>query len=150
MVRIMRQGKKYQKNFSKKKYGGWGAAAKEARKWRDEMLEKLPERQMNAEGRSANNTSGVVGVHLCRSAINRPSGRSYEYWRWIAKWPGCRYKGGLGWSINAHGEDDAFVLAVLSREMRTVDRRLVIEKLEKIKKLKRYEKIKAMRQLVLS
>lgn len=149
MVRMMRQGVKYQKNFSKKKYGGWGKAAKAAREWRDEQLKILPPKMMNEEGRmSARNTSGVVGVTLTRAAMNLDSG-SYEYWSWKAKWPGCKYKGGIGWAVKKYGEEDAFALAVLSRELRTVNREEVIKRLKKLRGTKKLEKIFESRMLVL-
>lgn len=147
MVRIMRQGKMYQKNFSKKKYGGWGKAQKAAKEWRDEQLKVLPPKMMNAEGRmSPRNTSGAVGVTLSCATFDRKDGQS-EYWSWKAKWPGCKFNGGIGWSVKKYGLDDAFALAVLSREMRTVDRDAVVKRLKKLKGTKKLKNIYAQRAL---
>ena len=149
MVRIMRQGKMYQKNFSKKRHGGWGKAKKAAAEWRDEQLKILPPKMMNAEGRmSARNTSGVVGVTLSAASFNDERGER-EYWSWKSKWPDCKFKGGIGWSVIKYGEEDAFALAVLSRELRTVDREVVIKRLKKLKGSKKLEKIYDSRELEL-
>ncbi|MDP0491637.1 MAG: hypothetical protein Q7Q71_11350 [Verrucomicrobiota bacterium JB023] len=148
MVRIMRQGKKYQKNFSKKKYGGWRKAEAAAKEWRDEMLETLPPIAMNQEGRSANNLSGVVGVYLANANFTK-RGKQYDYWRWVAKWPGCERRGGMTWSVNKYGEAEAFALAVLSRELRSVDREAILARFKKLKGTKKLEKIYEKRNLIL-
>ena len=150
MVRIMRQGIMYQKNFSKKKYGGWGKAQTAAKEWRDEQLKILPPRMMNAEGRmTSSNSSGVVGITLSAAVHETQSYGTREYWSWKAKWPNCEFRGGIGWSISKFGEDDAFALAVLSREMRTCDRVAIQARLKKLKGSKKLEKIYALRQLEL-
>ena len=149
MVRIMRQGKMYQKNFSKKKYGGWGKAQAAAKVWRDEQLKILPPKMMNAEGRmSPRNTSGAVGVTLSCATFKGRKG-DHEYWSWKSKWPDCKFSGGIGWSVSKFGQDDAFALAVLSREMRTVDRVAIEKRLKKLKGSKKLEKIYDLRQLEL-
>lgn len=139
----------YQKNFSKKKHGGWGKAQVAAKKWRDQQLKILPPKMMNAEGRmSPLNTSGVVGITLTCSTFKSKSGNR-DYWNWKAKWPDCDFKGGIGWSISKYGEDDAFALAVLSRELRTVDRDVVLARLKKLKGSKKLKDIYAQRLLEL-
>lgn len=149
MVRIMRQGVMYQKNFSKKKYGGWGKAQKAAKEWRDEQLKILPPKMMNAEGRmSPLNTSGVVGITLARTGFKK-NGKAYEYWNWKANWPNCENRGGVGWSIQKYGEDDAFALAVLSRELRTVEREVILKRLKRLKGTKKLKEIYEQRQLEL-
>lgn len=150
MVRIMRQGVMYQKNFSKKKHGGWGKAKAAAAEWRDEQLKILPPKMMNAEGRmSPLNTSGVVGVTLSRTAFNKGK-NGYEYWNWKANWPGCGNKGGIGWSVQKYGVEDAFALAVLSRDLRTVDRKAILERFAKLKGSKKLKKIYDSRLLDLA
>ena len=130
----------YQKNFSKKKFGGWGKAQAAAKEWRDEQLKILPPKMMNAEGRmSPLNTSGAVGITLTCSTFQSKNGPR-EYWSWKSKWPGCDFKGGIGWSISKFGQDDAFALAVLSRELRTIDRDVVQAKLKKLKGTKKVER----------
>ena len=147
MVRIMRQGVMYQKNFSKKKYGGWGKAKAAAAKWRDEQLKVLPPKMMNAEGRmSPLNTSGAVGVTLSHTQFKK-NGKNYDYWNWKANWPNCKNSGGIGWSVQKYGLEDAFALSVLSREMRSVNRKEVLDRLEKLKGTKKLKAIYAQRNL---
>lgn len=124
----------YQKSFSLKEYGTWKAAEAEGLKWISEQKEILPPSRMNEEGRmTKRNRSGVVGVFIARSVRKKPNGKKYEHWKWIARWPGCPYSGGITWTINEETpDDDAFALAYLSREMRSVDRDKVREKLSQI------------------
>lgn len=147
MVRIMRQNVKYQKNFSKKKYGGWRKATAAAKEWRDEQLAILPEKSKGLANQITDrNTSGAVGVTLAKSIL-RKNGKEYEYWNWKVKWPQCKNKGGIGWSINKHGIDDSFALAVLSRELESVDRKEVTKRLEQLRGTKKLKKIYAQRAL---
>ena len=148
MVRIMRQGVKYQKNFSKKKFGSWAKAQAAAKEWRDEQLEILPPKKMNEVGRmSPLNTSGVCGVTLSCTKFKSRSMGTREYWSWKSKWPECEFSGGIGWSISKYGEDDAFALVVLSRELGTCDRDAVLKKLKRLKGTKKLAKIYEMRAL---
>lgn len=133
MARIMRQAQMHQRNFTLKRYGTWEAAEAAATKWRDDQLQVLPPIARNAKDRmTSRNHAGVVGVHLARRRLRKEDGREYEYWRWIARWPGCPHSGGVGWSLHTLGDDDAFALAVLSRRMETVNRTKVMDELERI------------------
>ena len=132
----------HQKNFTLKQYGTWNKAEIAAKKWRRAQLKVLPEIVMNSKNRmTSRNQSGKVGVHLARSFRRKRKGRDYEYWRWIARWPGCPYTGGIGWSILSLGDDDAFALAFLSREMETISRPKVLGELERIYGGKRHKEI---------
>ena len=135
MARIMRQSIMHQKNFSVKKYGSWKAAEKAGAQWVEQKKKILPPSQMNAKGRmTSRNQSGVVGVYLASRTVRKPNGKEYEYWSWSSRWPECPRKGGLAWNISANlPEDDAFVLAVLTREMETIDRDKVRKKFARIK-----------------
>ena len=73
-------------------------------------------------------------------------GETHTYSRWIAKWPGCSKPGGMPWSLRTFGEDDAFVLAALSRELESTNRQQVLAKLESIKGEKPYETILSKRK----
>jgi hypothetical protein len=133
MARIMRKAKLHQRNFTVKQFGTWEAAEAAAKEWTNAQLEFLPPIEMNARDRmTSRNHSGVVGVHLGHSVRRKENGREYEYWRWIAQWPGCPFSGGLGWSIQTLGDDDAFALAVLSRQAETVSRGEILAELERI------------------
>ena len=136
MARIMRQGKMYQKRFPLGRYKTWKAAEKEGRAWIDELKKTLPPCEMNKKGRHTHrNTSGVVGVTLAYKIARKPSGKEYGYWSWIAYWAGeTKRRISIGWHIgDNYTDDEAFVLAVISREMECKDRDVVLEKYKKIK-----------------
>ncbi|MGN6643510.1 MAG: hypothetical protein ACTHKU_10985 [Verrucomicrobiota bacterium] len=146
MVRIMRQAEMHQKNFTLKQYGTWEAAEAAGKKWRDQQLQVLPPTIRNEKDRmTSRNHSGKVGVYLGRHLLRKKNGREYEYWRWIARWPGCPYSGGLSWSIQTLGDDDAFALAVLSRNMETINRSKVLGQLERIYGTKQHHSIMSLK-----
>lgn len=124
----------HQKNFAVKQHGSWEAAELEGRKWITEQKKILPPTRMNEEGRmTRRNRSGVVGVYLSCAVRRKPNGAEYAYWRWIACWASCPFKGGLTWTINDEtSEDDAFALACLARDMRSIDRNDIRERLSDI------------------
>ncbi len=143
MARIMRHCEMHQKNFPISRYGSWEAAEVEGRKWITKQKKILPPSRMNEEGRmTSRNRSGVVGVFLARSIRRKPNGKKYVYWKWIGKWPDCPLKGGMTWTVNDETpDDDAFALAFLSREMRSVDRDKVRKRLSRIYGSKKHLKI---------
>jgi hypothetical protein len=47
----------------------------------------------------------LAAVYLARSIIRKKSGKEYGYWGWIARWPTCKFRGGLGWSLDQLGDD---------------------------------------------
>ena len=132
MARIMRQGEKYHKNFPLSKYKTWPAAEREARKWVDQMLKKLPPRASRRGQPSDRNESGVVGVWavIDKHTVN---GKTYEYCRWGARWPDCPVRGGLRLSVNKWGDNDAFVMACLAVKHEKADRKWLERRLKKIK-----------------
>jgi len=134
MARIMRDAKMHQKNFSLGNFETWEAAEKEGRKWIRKQKKILPPSRMNEEGRmTKRNRSGVVGIYIAKTTRKKASGRVYEYWKWIARWPDCPVSGGVTWTVNEETSDeDAFALAFLAREMRSVDKDEVRKKLSKI------------------
>jgi hypothetical protein len=152
MARIMRNCEMHQKSFPIKEYKSWKAAEEAGRVWIAEQKKILPPSRMNEEGRmTKRNKSGVVGVCLARSIRRKPNRKKYIYWRWIARWPDCPSKGGFMWTISEETpDDDAFALACLSREMRSVEREEVRKKLSKIYGTKKHAEImeKKMLQLV--
>jgi hypothetical protein len=151
MARLMRQGQKHQKNFSLAKHGTWEAAERAASKWVNKQKKLLPPSEMNAKGRmSSRNQSGVVGVYLARRTVRKPSGKEYEYWSWCARWPECPVAGGIAWRISRNlSEDDAFALAVLTREMETADRDQVRKKLARVRGRASHEAIMEKKMLAL-
>lgn len=145
MARVMRFKKKYQKDFTLKDYGTFEAAERAAKKWIGGKKKVLPPPQTSKNIMTNRNQSGVVGVRLARNLKRKPNGLEYEYWRWMAFWPDCPFTGGLGWSINKHGENDAFVLAVLSRKLESVNRDRILLELERIRNTDDYDDILAIK-----
>ena len=122
MARIRRQGKMYQANFTLREYGNWTAAKQAAAKWVSGLLKNLPARTFSKGQMTSRNASGVVGVYRHRQTHRKKNGRRSIYHSWIARWPGCKYRGGVKWTVQQFGEEDAFVLAALSRKLETTDR----------------------------
>jgi hypothetical protein len=142
MARVMRRTKRYHKNFSLKKYGSWEKAERAAKRWVRKTIRELPPPAAPWKGlMTKRNQSGVVGVWLAHKFRRKPNGKEYEYWRWTARWPGCEYSGGLSWSIDQFGDEDAFVLAVLARQHETVDRDWLLEEHDRIYRKKAYKDI---------
>jgi hypothetical protein len=146
MARVMRHVQKYQKNFTLKDYGSWEQAGKAAKRWLKGKKKNLPPQLSSYNRMTSRNSSGVVGVKLDQNIIRRKSGAVYEYWRWVASWPNCPNSGGLAWSINKFGDEDAFVLAILSRSKETINRNFLINELRKIKASEEYHEILSIKE----
>ena len=150
LARIMRQGKTYQKRFSLAKHKTWTGAERAAGKWLKELEKTLPPCLMNAPGRSERNQSGVVGVSLSYSHVTRPSGKEYYYYFWVANWKGCNKAGGVPWYITQdQSDEDAFTLAVISREQELADREKALKYFAKIKGTKAHKEILARKLITL-
>jgi hypothetical protein len=129
MARVMRGTKLYSKYFTLKDYKTWRDAEIAGRRWIRELLPTLPSK-MTSEGRmTIRNQSGEVGVHRSPGRVKKPNGRVYECPRWIARWAGCPLRGGLSWSVLQWDEDNAYVLAVIARRRRSVNRPALIKEL---------------------
>ena len=146
MARITRRGELYQENFSLRKYRTWREAEKAATKWIRKMLRELPPIDSGKGRMTKRNSSGVVGVWPVLDTHYRGENR-YEYARWCARWPNCPTKGGIRWSVNEFGDNDAFVLAVLSRENESVDREWLVKKLGRIRKTAKYRQLLKNKQI---
>jgi hypothetical protein len=140
MARIRRQNKLYQKNFTLKQYRTWKAAEIAAQKWVKKVLPSLPAAIPIKDRMTKRNTSGVVGVRVAES-IRKKNGKEYRDWRWIAFWPGCPYSGGIGWSVNKYGDEQAFVYAFLARKFESTDRARIEREFLRIRDKKKYQKI---------
>jgi hypothetical protein len=145
MARVNRHGKRHQRNYTLKQYGTYDAAERAAKKWIGGMKKVLPPPGTTKNIITSRNSSGVVGVWLARNVKRKPNGLEYEYWRWMAFWPNCPFTGGLGWSINKHGDSDAFVLAVLSRKRESIDRNRILLELERLRGTEDYDNIIAIK-----
>jgi hypothetical protein len=133
MARIARQRTKHQQNFPIKKYGSWEAAEEAALEWLDSIAPNLPPPENGTDRMTPRNTSGVVGIHLKRHFMRKPSGAEYEYLYWNANWTDCPFSGGVSWPIHRHGDDDAFCLAVLCRKLKSNRRPEILEELDGIR-----------------
>src|ERR1039458_846245 len=146
MARIMRKRKLHQRYFTLKQFKTWPAAEEAASRWVRGKLRLLPPPEQNARDRmTVRNHSGIVGVNKTKHFIRRATGREYEYWRWTAHWPGCRNSGGVSWYVSKYGEDNAFVLAALTRRMECINRAEVVAKLNAIKDTQEYGEILILR-----
>jgi hypothetical protein len=146
MARVMRQAKLYQANFSLKKYGTWAKATRAAKQWLNTTLPTLPPKvESSSKDRMTwRNHSGKVGVHRTPGIVRKRKGNVYECPRYVARWPGCKYRGGLSWSVKQFEEEGAFVLAVLARERETINRDKILAEFESILGTKRYKDIGAL------
>lgn len=146
MARVMRQTKLYQANFSLKKHGTWAKATQAARQWLKKTLPTLPPKieSSSKDRMTRRNHSGVVGVHRTLGIVRKQNGNVYECPRYVARWPGCKFRGGLSWSVKQFEEEGAFVLAALSRERETINRDAVLTEFESIVGTKKYRGIVAL------
>jgi len=106
--------------FSYRKGRSFEEIKAEAIAYANEMNERLgPPPPTSPKGRmSVKNRTGVVGVELAPQKV-----KGHVYFVWVARWPG--HRSGTGFSVNQHGEDKAFLLACISRELESKDRELV-------------------------
>jgi hypothetical protein len=132
MARVMHQNQMHQENFSLKKHGSWIKAMGAARAWIKQKLPKLPPK-ISSKGRmTRRNHSGEVGVHWSPGIVKKPNGNVYGCPKWIAKWPNCPNKGGISWTEKQFEHEGAFVLAVLSRRLETINRDKILTEFESI------------------
>jgi hypothetical protein len=87
------------------------------------------------------NHSGVVGVHWSPGIVTKRNGNVYECPRWIARWVGCKFNGGISWMEKQFEHEGAFVLAVLSRQLETVNRDNILTEFGAIHGTKKYKEI---------
>lgn len=146
MARVMRQTKLYQANFSLKKYGTWAKATRAAKQWLKRTLPSLPPKieSSSKDRMTSRNHSGVVGVHRTPGIVRKRNGNVYECPRYVARWPGCKYRGGLSWSVKQFEEEGAFVLAVLSLRRETISRNKILAEFESTIGTKQYKDIVAL------
>lgn len=136
MARISRNGEKHQANFTLKQYGTWKAAESAASKWVEKMKRELPAPASRKNRMTKRNSSGIVGVWAFLDET-----KTNTYCRWYAKWPGCPNRGGVSFSADRLGDDDAFACAYLARTHETVDREWILNKLKSFRKTKSFREI---------
>ena len=142
MARISRNGEKHQQNFTLREYGTWKAAEAAADKWVRKMKKKLPQQAPRKNRMTKRNSSGVVGVWAFLDDSKKNS-----YCRWYARWPGCPNRGGVSFSADILGDDDAFACAYLARTNETTDRDWILKKLASFKKTKKFQKVLELKSI---
>ena len=142
VLRFRRQHQNWHETFTLSKYGNsWEKAEAAAKRRRTVLLKELPEPASRKGVMTERNQSGAVGVHFSQRKHTAPNGNVYYYPHFYAKWPGCPKRAGIGWSVNQYGFDEAFALAVLSREKESVDRKTILAAFKRLQKTKRYKTI---------
>jgi hypothetical protein len=108
------------------------------------MNRVLPKpKPLSPEGRmSSRNKSGTVRIHPKRDIAKR---NGLPYYFWVARWKGCPFRGGVSWPCLSHTDDGAYVLAALTLEARTIDRKAVLAMFEAIKGTSRHQEILSVR-----
>jgi len=148
VLRFRRQHQNWHETFTLSKYGNsWEKAEAAAKRRRTALLKELPEPASRKGVMTDRNQSGAVGVHFSQRKHTAPNGNVYYYPHFYAKWPGCPKRAGIGWSVNQYGFEEAFVLAVLSREKESVDRKAILTAFKRLQKTKRYKTIADQCQL---
>lgn len=139
MVRISRNGKKHNRFFSDKEYGGKRKALVAAREHYEKMVSKLPAAKTSKGIMSVRNKSGQVGVHL---AVNPSTCWSdVEYSSYVASWKsedGRRKK--ISFSVEKYGKKKARAFAVIARENELTDRARIERLFESQSKRKKKKK----------
>ena len=141
MARVMRQKKMHQGNFTLKEYGTWPNAIRAAKRWLNKTLPTLPPKLVSKDRMTSRNHSGVVGVYRSPGIVRKRNGNVYVCPRWVARWPGCKYHGGLSWSVKQFEEEGAFVLAVISRKRETINRDAILTEVDSILGTKKCKEI---------
>lgn len=142
MARISRNGEKHQENFTLRQYRTWKAAEAAADKWVKKMKKKLPAQAPRKDRMTKRNSSGIVGVWAFLD-----DSKTNSYCRWYARWPGCPNRGGVSFSADMLGDDDAFACAYLARTNETTDREWIMKKLKPFKKTKKFKEILKLKSI---
>ncbi|GIX35762.1 MAG: hypothetical protein KatS3mg126_1541 [Lysobacteraceae bacterium] len=126
LMRIRRGEIFIQEFFSDRAHGGKRAAQKAARQRYLQLAAELPPPRTSEGVLSRRNTSGVVGVRLAREGADASGAPRESY---VASWreDGCDRT--VRFSCARYGKRKAFKLACLARELRTTDRKLLLERL---------------------
>lgn len=118
-VSLCRRGERHVKNFADKKSGGKGRALKEAKLYRDALLQKYPPmtRKEFCTILRKNNKSGITGVYKYAKSFTLQNGTIKQSWYWEAHWPTKRGEAmHQSFSVNEYGEKTARELAIRARE----------------------------------
>ena len=117
-ARITRRRWKYAKYFHDRQHGGDTEAARLAAvAWLEELRRKLPAPAPRRDRLTSRNRSGFPGVRRVTEVVKRMGGQKYYHWE--GRWDTAH--GGRKFSIIKYGEDKAFLLACIARDLHTGD-----------------------------
>lgn len=117
-VRMQRRGRRVEKFFSDRIYGGRRKALAAAREFRDHLEETMKGYTVRELSRqpSRRNRSGVVGVRLHKQVDVRGA-FEYHYWYWVAQWTDAKGRRRTrSFSVHNYGDEEAFRLAREARQ----------------------------------
>ena len=140
MARMCRGGKLYQANFTLKQYGTWEEAEAAAQNWVNQTLPTIPEAVPVKGRKTKRNSSGIVGVQFAKQHPHKSGARNGAD-RWLAFWPSCPNAGGISWSVEKYGDEQAFIRAAIARELETIDRKLIDQEFENLIGTSKYKEI---------
>lgn len=146
MARITRDKVQYARNFSLAEYSSWEKAEDAATQWLEKIKVSLPPPITSKDNLTARNVSGFVGVSLKKSTKYSPNYETTHY-AWHAFWPGNA--NGTRWAVEKYGDDQAFVRAVLSRQLESTDRNEIEATYEKVHGTQEYHSILEQKALEL-
>ncbi len=138
----MREGELHSEHFGLAKYKTQAAAKKAATAWVNVLRSSLPPSTPPRNRMTKRNSSGLVGVHIKRSAR-----RGSDHYAWHAFWPGNQ--SGITWAVLKYGDERAFVCAAISRQLETADRSRVEQEYGRIKGTAGYRKLLAQKAISL-
>jgi len=133
LMRICRQGKKYQEFFSDSVYGGKTKSKLAAIARYTELNESLPAAGSTKDQLTERNQSGRVGVYV---AVSEDAAGN-QYSAFCAGWTaadGKRHK--INFSFRKYGEKKAWELACFAREKQISNREEVISMFQREKSFK--------------
>jgi hypothetical protein len=117
-ARITRRRWKYAKYFHDRQHGGDTEAARQAAiAWLEELRRKLPDPVPRRDRMTSRNKSGFVGVRRVTEVVKRMGG--HKYYHWEGRWETAR--AGRRFSVIKYGEDKAFLLACIARDLYSGD-----------------------------
>jgi hypothetical protein len=144
MARIMRNKIQHSKNFSLAEHGSWEKAEEAAINWLEEIKGSLPPPMTSKNNLTSRNVSGFVGVTL-KASKKRSKNYESTHYAWHAFWP--ENPNGTRWAVEKYGDDQAFVRAVLSRQLESTDRNEIQANYEKVHGTKLYDSILSQKAL---
>jgi hypothetical protein len=117
-VRIQRRGRRIEKFFADRAFGGNRKALRAAKRFRDGMESQMRPYLVRELARtpSTRNTSGLVGIRRAKK-IDLRSDPPYSYWCWVAQWTDGRGRRRTrSFSVRQYGDETARARAIEARQ----------------------------------